>query len=143
MSTLKELLEFGRGVYRAFFDETDLGTLAVPPEVKAEGRHPSLTIRDTDAWTRTQTGEPELRAEIRLKLKSVYLGFSMLSDPPASGRLRLINSDRRRPAELDFPVCRLLPEWEFAPSFIGDHLLTVHFLAEADDEGRLFYFTGA
>lgn len=143
MGTLREILEFGRGVYRAFFEETDLGILAVPPEVRAECRHASLSIRHTDLRPRTQEGEPELRADIKLKLKSVYLGFAMLNDPPASGRLRLVNSDRRRPAELAFPVCRLLPEWEFAPSFIGDHLLTVHFRAESDDLGKLFYFTGA
>ena len=143
MGTLREILEIRRGIYRASFAGTDLGELAAPPEIRADYSSTGMSVHPAADGSRRMEGEPELRAKIVLKLKALHLALSILDDPPsATALLRLHNPDRRHSATLDFPVSRLLPVWEFAPSFTGDHLITVHFHAAADQTGRLFYYSG-
>lgn len=143
MGTLKDLLTVNRGRYRAHFDGGDLGELASPPEIKADYNASTLLIRGEDRPSEKLEGCRELQAKITLKLKAVDHALLLLENIPENGRnLQLINSDLHHRSELLFPETKLLPVWEFEPSFTGDHLITLHFFARNTPEGKLFYFSG-
>ena len=144
MSQLKELLTSRKGKSRICFKSEDLGWPAAPPWIKAGCDAVNLPVFPDGEFARFAEGYPELSARIILKLTDVAKALELLAALPASesGKLQLINRDCRPPMELAFPVCRLLPEWEFEPSFTENHLITIKFSAIPDENGKLFYFSG-
>ena len=143
MKRLQEILTVRKGRYRAFFNGEDLGKPASPPEIRAKYDAVNATVHDENNFSSQLEGEPEIYARITLKLYDVAKVLRMLSQVPLqSGELQLKNGDLQTAEVLSFPVSRLLPEWEFEPSFTGDHLITVRFLAKADGQGQLFRFFG-
>ncbi|MBE6357004.1 MAG: hypothetical protein E7058_07835 [Lentisphaerae bacterium] len=144
MDTLKELFKIRRGRYRAFYQGEDLGKLAAPPEVRAKYAAASAIVHNDYNYSREVEGEPEVSARITLRLYHIGKALKLLSQLPFSpGALELTNMGLEPAEKLIFPLSRLLPEWEFEPSFSGDHLITVKFCAKPDEAGKLFYFTGA
>ena len=140
MSKLNELLERRRGKYKAVFGSIELGELASPPEIKAGYDSEHFTIHALPS--KKLEGYSEKRAKIILRLKMVAKGFELLTgDISAALNLSLSNSGEGSGIKLDFPEAKLLPEWEFEPSFTGDHILVLHFSARCAAEGQLFYFS--
>ena len=143
MNRLQEILNISRGRYRAFYRKEDLGKLAAPPEIRAGYDAVKLTVHNENNFSRQLEGEPEISAKITLKLNAVGKALQLLSSLPfEAGELYLKNGDSADSEELYFPVSRLLPEWEFEPSFAGEHLITIRFRAKADETGKLFYWSG-
>ena len=141
MKRLQEVLTVRKGRYRAFFNGEDLGKPASPPEIRAKYDAVNATVHDENNFSIQLEGEPEIYARITLKLYDVSKALRMLSEMPQQpGELQLKNGYLQTAEVLNFPVSRLLPEWEFEPSFTGDHLITVRFFARADETGKLFYF---
>ncbi|MBE6365676.1 MAG: hypothetical protein E7053_08010 [Lentisphaerae bacterium] len=141
MGSLKDVLEVSRGKFRAFCNENDLGELALPPEIKAGYRAENFVIHDLVLPSRTLEGNAEIHAQITLKLKCLPRALAMLDAPPAENMvLKLQNDSGNPPLTLIFPACKLLPVWEFAPGFTGEHLITLKFSAVCDPQGKLFYY---
>ncbi len=142
MGNLKDLLEVRRGRFRAVCNGNDLGELAGPPEIRAGYEAENFIIHDPVLLSRTVESGAELHASIVLKLKSAALGLSLLDSPPPEPLvLELRNTSGNGPLVLTFPHCRLLPVWEFAPGFTGEHLITLKFSAASDPKGKLFYYS--
>ncbi|MBR7120943.1 MAG: hypothetical protein IKC94_01730 [Lentisphaeria bacterium] len=142
MSNLKDLLEVRRGQFRAEYDGNDLGELAAPPEIKAGYESASFVIHDPVLLSRTLESDAELHAAITLKLKSLNRALSLLDSPPSEPVvLKLRNTGGNGELVLTFPAVKLLPVWEFAPGFSGEHLITLKFSAECDSKGKLFYYS--
>lgn len=140
MAQLKELLTARKGKYRICFKGENLGLPAAPPWIKAGSDSVNLPLFPDGEFARFAEGFPELAARIVLKLTDVARALELLASLPAeNGKLQLIDHDCRPAMELCFPVCRLLPEWEFEPSFTENHLITVKFYAVPDENGKLFY----
>lgn len=141
MSKLNELLERRRGRYQAVFGSEELGELASPPEIKAGYDSENFTIHALPS--KKVEGCSEKRAKITLRIKSVNRGFALLSGETGTLLpLVLKTSPADGGGVLEFPETRLLPEWEFEPSFTGDHILTLHFFSRCGANGQLFYFSG-
>ena len=141
MSRLNEFLERRRGRCQAVFGSRELGELASPPEIKAGYDAERFTIHALPS--KKLEGCSEKRAEITLKLKSVNRGFALLSEKSDYLLpLTLKTSITDDSGVLEFPETQLLPEWEFEPSFTGDHILILHFLSRCGANGQLFYFSG-
>lgn len=141
MGKLNDLLERSRGRYRASFRGNDLGELASPPEIKADYDAERFTVHALPSKKLEGCGEKHAR--ITLKLKSVNRGLSLLSEKtPSPGQLFLTLRNMSNSMQLEFPESQLLPEWEFEPSFTGDHILTLHFFSRSGTNGELFYFSG-
>ena len=142
MGHLRDLLENRRGKFRAYYKSVDLGELASPPEVKAGFDLHTLQIHDPILSSRILEGHSGIHASVQLKLKAVCRALELLSDiPDESGALELRNTETGQPMKLLFPESRLLPSWEFVPTFAGDHLITLKFSAYSDSKGKLFYFS--
>ena len=142
MGNLKDLLEVRRGKFRAFCNGNDLGELADPPEIRAGYEATNFTIHDPVMFSRGVESRAGLHASIVLKLKSVERGLSMLDSPPSEPAvLELHNAAGNGPLVLKFPECRLLPAWELAPGYSGEHRITLKFSAECDAKGKLFYYS--
>ena len=143
MGNLWDLMEVSRGKYRAFYGGNDLGELASPPEIKADYESRTLLVHDPVLPSRTLEGKAELHALITLKLRAVSRGLELLSSRgEETAELLLKNGGRNEKLQLNFPCVRLLPSWEFIPSFAGEHIITLKFSALMDQSGRLFYFSG-
>ena len=141
MSKLNELLERRRGRYQAVFGNEELGELASPPEIKAGYDSEHFTIHALPS--KKLEAFSEKRAKITLHLRSVNRGFTLLSSENESLLpLLLKTSAADGGGILEFPETRLLPEWEFEPSFTGDHILTLYFFSRCGANGQLFYFSG-
>lgn len=142
MSVLKEFFETRRGIYRAYFKDKDLGQLALPPEIKSD--YDSAVFMTKENGTGIRESYTEIFANISLHLKSVIRGFNLLDSMPLpTGELILKNPEKNNLMELNFPLCQLLPIWNFSPSFTGDHHLTLKFKASVPQNGKLFYFSCA
>ena len=142
MGNLKDLLEVRRGKFRAVCNGKDLGELADPPEIRAGYEAENFVIHDPLLLSRTVESQAELHAGIILKLKSVERGLSLLDSPPSEPAvLELHNTGGNGPLVLKFPECRLLPAWELAPGYSGEHRITLKFSAKCDVKGKLFYYS--
>ena len=139
MSSIRGMMNQRHGRFRAVYNGADLGELACPPEIRAGYEAESFTVQENFALARTIEAVPELSAVIRLRVKAVQLALELLDKLPGnSGELLLRNPDCRPEMELLFPDCRLLPVWEFTPSFTGSHHILLQFSARCGANGKLF-----
>lgn len=139
MSRLNELLERRRGKYKAVYGGRELGTLALPPEIRAGYDSEHFTIHALPS--KKLEGYSEKRAEITLHLTNVAKGFELLAgDISEENKLLLSAVNEGSGVTLEFPEARLLPKWEFEPALNSDHTLVMHFYARCAAEGKLFYF---
>ena len=142
MSKLNDLSSQWRGKFRAFFKELDLGDLALPPEIRADYSVIRVSVLTENNAPGSVESRPQLSGTIALKLKSPEIGLELLSGENCqTGELKLLPELSRLGKTIIFPSAKLLPRWEFEPSFTGEHVLSLHFELNQSESGKLFLMT--
>ena len=142
MSKLNDLSAQWRGKFRAFFKARDLGDLALPPEIRADYSVIKIPVLTENNAPSSVESRPQLSGTIALKLKSPEIALELLSSEESqTGELKLHPELSRFGKTIIFPSARLLPRWEFEPSFTGEHILSLHFELKQSESGKLFFMT--
>ncbi len=142
MDKLDDIFSQWRGKFRAFFRSADLGELALPPEIRTDYSVIKVPVSAGNNYPGQVESLPQLSGSVNLKLKSPGAGLELLSGEIFQrGELKLLPEMSRFGKTIIFPAAKLLPRWEFEPSFAGEHILTLHFELNQSESGKLFLMT--